>query len=79
MWLAPNLPDEEEGKGEREGREFGRSCFRSASKTPKTETNHDNDSHETLFQTRASNTPYSTQSSSGCLCSFVILSSEMVT
>ena len=54
MWLAPNLPDEEgerrEGEG-RERREFGRSRFRS--KTPKTETNHDNDSHETLFQTRA--------------------------
>ena len=47
-------------RGERRGRErreFGRSRFRS--KTPKTETNHDNDSHETLFQTRATHAIYS--------------------
>ena len=60
MWLAPNLPDEggekrRRGGRERERREFGRSRFRSLlpSETPKTETNHDNDSHETLFETRA--------------------------
>ena len=55
------MPDEEgretkkRGKGERERRELGRSRFRSLlpSETPKTETNHDNDSHETLFETRA--------------------------
>ena len=45
--------NEEKEKGETEARVWSFAFPLLPSETPKTETNHDNDSHETLFETRA--------------------------